>query len=48
MIMHEKIKTMPFSDVWEKYCEVCGVEADEEKWYAEVEKYEKDILARRY
>ena len=48
MIMQEKMKTMPFSDVWEKYCEVCGVEADEEKWYAEVEKYEKDILARRY
>ncbi len=36
MIMQEKIKTMPFSDVWEEYCEVCGVEADEEKWYAEV------------
>ncbi len=47
MIMQEKLKTMPFSDVWEKYCEVCGVEADEEKWYAEVEKYEKEVLFKR-
>ena len=47
MIMQEKIKTLPFSDVWEKYCEVCGVEADEEKWYAEVEKYEKEVLSKR-
>ena len=29
MIMQKKMKTMPFSDVWEKYCEVCGVSADE-------------------
>jgi len=47
MIMQEKMKTMPFSDIWEKYCEVCGVEADEEKWYKEIEKYEKDVLLKR-
>ena len=47
MIMQEKLKTMPFSDVWEEYCKVCGVEADEEKWYAEVEKYEKEVLSKR-
>ncbi len=48
MIMQEKVKTLPFSDIWEKYCEVCGVSADEEKWYAEVEKYEKEVLSKRH
>ncbi len=47
MIMQEKIKTLPFSDIWEEYCKVCGVEADEEKWYAEIEKYEKEVLSKR-
>ncbi len=47
MIMQEKLKTMPFSDVWEEYCKVCGVEADEEKWFDEVLKYEKEVLLNR-
>ncbi len=47
MIMQEKIKTLPFSDIWDKYCEVCGVASDEEEWYAEIEKYEKEVLSKR-
>ena len=47
MIMQEKLKTMPFSDVWEEYCKACGVASDEEEWYAEVEKYEKEVLSKR-
>ena len=47
MIMQEKIKTLPFSDIWDKYCEVCGVASDEEEWYAEIEKYEVDVLLKR-
>ena len=48
MIMQEKIKTLPFSDIWEEYCKVCGVEADEEKWFDEVLKYENEVLSKRY
>ena len=47
MIMQEKIKTLPFSDIWEKYCKACGVSADEEKWYSDIEKYEKEVLSKR-
>ena len=48
MIMQEKIKTLPFSDIWEEYCKVCGVEADEEEWFDEVLKYENEVLSKRY
>ncbi|MBQ3114803.1 MAG: L-rhamnose isomerase [Clostridia bacterium] len=47
MILQEKIKTMPFSDVWDKYCEVCNVASDEEEWFEEIEKYERDVLKAR-
>jgi L-rhamnose isomerase len=37
---------MPFGDVWKEYCEQCGVLGDGE-WFAEVEKYEAEVLAKR-
>ncbi|MBP3664154.1 MAG: L-rhamnose isomerase, partial [Tyzzerella sp.] len=46
MVMQEELKSMPFGDVWAKYCEVCGVEADE-SWFDEVMKYEKEVLLKR-
>ena len=38
--------TLPFGDIWAKYCEECGVAADE-SWFEEVLAYEKEVLAAR-
>ena len=46
LVLQEEIKTLPFGDIWEHYCETEGVPGDE-KWYAEVEKYETEVLAKR-
>jgi len=44
MVVQEELKTYPFGDVWNYYCEECGIPAD---WFAEIEKYEADVLAKR-
>ena len=46
MVMQEEVKTFPFGDIWAKYCEECGVPADK-NWFAEIEKYEKEVLLNR-
>lgn len=46
MVMQEEMKTLPFGDIWEKYCEECVVAADE-SWLDDVLAYEKEILAVR-
>ena len=46
MVMSEAVKTLPFGDIWEHYCETEGAPQDEEL-FAEVEKYEKEILTKR-
>ncbi len=46
MAMQEAVKSLPFGDVWAHYCESCGVVGDFE-FYDEVEKYEKEVLAKR-
>ena len=46
LVLQEEIKTLPFGDIWEHYCETEGVPGDE-KWYSEVEKYETEVLANR-
>ncbi len=46
MAMQEAVKSLPFGDVWAHYCERCGVVGDFE-FYDEVEKYEKEVLAKR-
>ena len=46
MVMQEEMKTLPFGDVWAKYCEECGVPANH-AWYAEVKKYEEEVLLKR-
>ncbi len=46
MVLQEEIKTLPFGDVWEEYCKVCGAPAGIE-WFDTVKKYEKEVLAAR-
>ena len=42
----EEAKTLPFSDIWEEYCNREGVPATE-AWFAEVAEYEKDVQSKR-
>ena len=46
MVRQEELKTMPFGEVWEEYCRVCGSPADGE-WFETVKQYEKEVLSRR-
>ncbi len=46
MVRSEEVKTLPFGDIWNYYCECCGVPQDGE-WFAKVEAYEKDVLLKR-
>ena len=46
LVRQEEQKTLPFGDVWEQYCRVCGAPADGE-WLAEVKTYEQEILRKR-
>ena len=42
----EKLKAYPFGEVWEQYCERCGVPGDD-AWLDEAIKYETDVLQKR-
>jgi len=44
MSVSEDLKTFPFGDVWNYFCEECGIPAD---WFAEIEKYEAEVLSQR-
>lgn len=46
MILQENIKMYPFGAVWEEYCRQCKVAADNE-WFADVKKYETEVLLKR-
>lgn len=46
MVISEELKTMPFGDVWEEYCRICGKPADG-MWFDEIEKYESEVLSKR-
>ena len=46
MVMSEEIKTLPFGDIWQKYCEECGVISDS-SWFEEIKKYETEVLFKR-
>ena len=46
MVAQEELKTMPFGEVWDEYCRLCGKPADGE-WFSEIEKYEKEVLEAR-
>lgn len=44
MVMQEKLKLMPFGEVWNEFCKRNGVN---DNWYEEVVKYEQNVLAKR-
>ena len=46
MVVQEELKTMPFNDIWDHYCEVCGKPKDGQ-WFEEVERYEREVLSKR-
>lgn len=46
MSLREQVKTLPFGAVWDAYCEKHGV-ATEDRWFADCEKYEQDVLSKR-
>lgn len=46
MVLQEELKTMPMGAVWDEFCRRSGIEASE-KWFSEVEKYERDVLSKR-
>lgn len=46
MMLMEEAKMLPFGDVWAYYCETQGVPADE-RWFKEVQNYEKEVLSKR-
>ena len=45
MVMMEECKTLPIGDIWEEYCNRCGVAA--EGWFDDVAKYEEEVLSKR-
>ena len=46
MMMQEELKFFPFADVWAKFCADNGVDPTE-KWFDEIDKYEKEVLCKR-
>lgn len=46
MVCQEEMKTMPFGEIWDEYCRQCNVPVDGE-WFAQVKKYEAEVLAKR-
>ncbi len=46
MVQQEAVKVFPFGDVWEEYLRQCNVPGECE-WFAQVAKYESDVLSKR-
>ena len=46
MVAQEELKTMPFDEIWNEYCRVCGKPLDGE-WLPIVLDYEKNVLRNR-
>ena len=46
MAVQEELKVLPFGDVWDEYLRRCGKPADG-VWFAEIEKYEREVLSKR-
>ena len=45
-MQQEELKTYPFSDIWDYYCEQQGVPVGED-WFKEVMQYEKNFMLKR-
>ncbi len=46
MMLQEEIKTYPFGDIWNYFCQINDVPVME-KWYDEVKSYENSVLSKR-
>ena len=46
MMLQEEVKTYPFGDVWNYFCESNNVPV-KEQWFEEVRAYENDVLSKR-
>ena len=46
LMLQEEMKTLPFADVWEEYCNRQDVPADG-SWYDAVMEYEQKVLVER-
>ncbi len=46
MVIQEELKTLPFGEIWDQYCEECNVPKDGE-WLDTVKKYENTVLKGR-
>lgn len=46
LVLSEELKTLPFGDVWNRFCETADVPVGK-AWYQEVKNYEKDVLSKR-
>lgn len=46
MVRSEEVKTLPFGDIWNYYCESCGTLPDG-AWFEKVKKYEEEVLSKR-
>ncbi len=46
MVRQEEMKTMPFGEIWDEYCRVCGAPVDGQ-WLPQVQEYEKNVLVSR-
>ncbi|MCR4588797.1 MAG: L-rhamnose isomerase [Lachnospiraceae bacterium] len=44
--VQEELKTFPFGEVWDAYCEACGVPVGMD-WVKEAEEYEKNVTSKR-
>ncbi|MBR3416619.1 MAG: L-rhamnose isomerase [Clostridia bacterium] len=42
----EELKSFPFSDVWDRLCEISGI-PQRDSWIEKVRRYEKDVLSLR-
>lgn len=46
MVINEELKTYPFNDIWDYYCEKNQVPVRDE-WYQDIKKYETEVLVKR-
>ena len=46
MMEQEELKTYPFGDVWDYFCQMNQVPV-KEQWFKEVRAYEKEVLLKR-
>ena len=46
LAISEELKTFPFGDVWDEYCERCGVPVGAD-WLRDIELYESTVLEKR-